>query len=748
VITSWEEFQRVFGTFSTTLTAPLAAYVFFQNGGSRLVVVRVASDDAVAATAYISTEVTETLMTGDGSDTTGSKTLAGVPILPGSLEIVYQRALLVTDEVLDSDAGGDAAFSGTLAHPGVTTGDVLIEWTSGGVAKSQTIAADGSVEGDGTPENTTLNRTTGEIYIDLTGDLPGASTAITATYRYYGPEITVTDDGEGALQSGATGSINYTTGALAVTFSNAPADDYVVSVVYRKKLFLLTMDHVGAYGNDCRIKLSGLEGYEDADSASFTRWNLVVEVLDANGSWAVAETFLVSLTDNTDSENYIVNVLNDATNGSEYFSVTEIHAGVPSELSGVSVEEDAAGDAGTALAGDGATLEFAGTLSNAVYSGSLVFTALKESDDSTMTLTDDGFGGFTGDGTGTIDYTTGEFSLTFEAEVKDGGAISAVYFAAPVNDASSPWTLRLSGGDDGSAITSAEVIGTAIQADRKGIYATERLNEVLMVIFPDFTGVKAVDQALLDYCHARENTDRFAVICPPSGYTPTQAIAYKRQVNRPEALEGHMYWPWKYVIDPATNRSRLLPPVFHAAGVISRTDSARGAMKAPAGVADGRLSLVVQLAYEVSDAEAGQLRSHQINVIRYLAQYQDPVVFGANTMERNGDYGMIHVARMLAVVKLNMRQILLPKVFEPNTPALRSQITLEITSYMERLRNLGWFYGASAAEGYSVICNDSNNPAAEVAQGRLTADVRFRPNAAAEFIVARVGLQGAGSSTS
>ena len=222
VITSWEEFQRVFGTFSTTLTAPLAAYCFFSNGGTRLVVVRVASDDAVAATGYISTEVQQNIFTGDGSDTTASATLTGTPIVPGSLEIVYQRSFSVVDEELIADAGGDTSFSGTLAHTGVTVANVVIDWTSGGDAMQQVIAADGSVTGDGTPANTTLNRTTGVIYVDLTGDLPDASTGITATYSYYGPEVTITDDGEGALQSGATGTINDTNGALSVTFSNAP----------------------------------------------------------------------------------------------------------------------------------------------------------------------------------------------------------------------------------------------------------------------------------------------------------------------------------------------------------------------------------------------------------------------------------------------------------------------------------------------------------------------------------------------
>ena len=73
--------------------------------------------------------------------------------------------------------------------------------------------------------------------------------------------------------------------------------------------------------------------------------------------------------------------------------------------------------------GDGATATYSGTLVNKpIECGSLVIT------DGTKTATDDGSGGFTGDvSAGSINYTSGAYSVTFDANITDGNAITASY---------------------------------------------------------------------------------------------------------------------------------------------------------------------------------------------------------------------------------------------------------------------------------------------------------------------------------
>ena len=74
--------------------------------------------------------------------------------------------------------------------------------------------------------------------------------------------------------------------------------------------------------------------------------------------------------------------------------------------------------------GDGATVTFATTLSATtipIYAGSVIVT------DNTEIFTDDGAGTLTGDdgGTGTINYTTGALSVTFNTAPSSGQAITA-----------------------------------------------------------------------------------------------------------------------------------------------------------------------------------------------------------------------------------------------------------------------------------------------------------------------------------
>jgi len=88
--------------------------------------------------------------------------------------------------------------------------------------------------------------------------------------------------------------------------------------------------------------------------------------------------------------------------------------------------------------GDGSTANFVDTLTHhhpVVASTpppmptriTFTITTKKESDSSTMTVTDDGNGNLIGDGSGTINYTSGVVNVTFEANVKNGESVTVSY---------------------------------------------------------------------------------------------------------------------------------------------------------------------------------------------------------------------------------------------------------------------------------------------------------------------------------
>lgn len=734
LVGSWAEFQRIFGTFTSDGLMPLAAYIFFQNGGSRLYVVRRTASDAVKAELDIVSPVVDADLgiVGDGSDTTFSVTLSHKPVTPGSFVASYQPATTVTNEVVGAGNGATATFNHTVAHFPMTENTVTISWTSGSVSKSQSINAAGVVSGHGTPGSTTLNRTTGVLHVDTTGAVPDNSTNVTVTYRYFAAAVEVTDNGEGALAGGATGTIDYTTGVVAFTFTNAPALATSPTASWTYAHFTLTMLYPGVYGNDYRVEMYGTPGYEEDATATFSRWTLVLQAVDASGTWSTIESFSeLELTDAT-STSFLTTVLNDEQSGSEYMIASTGDAGSPSVLSGSGVVEEVIGE------GDGDAVEFSGTLAEAsAHPFSVTISTTRDSDSSVMTVTDDGSGNLIGDvnasGVNTIDYDTGVYTVTFEEAAENTVSVLASYYTQPENNQSSPLIVEFASGADGAALVANDLIATSLATDKLGIYALEKVSEMMMVALPDFVGTKSTDQALIDWCAGRSY--RFALLAPPAAATPLEAKNYKRQLNRQSVDEAAVYYPWIILKDPDTLLSRTIPPIFHVAGVIAKTDTNRNAAKAPAGVKDGAISVFYAFEKNLDRAEVGLLRQAQVNSLVSWPETGGPVVWGANTIQVGGEYPYVHLTRMSQYIQFGSESILYTKVFEPHTPALRAQIVLELTSFMSKLFNGGWFAGNTASEAFKVICDTTNNIPATIARGELYVEVQFAPTVPAEFIV-------------
>jgi len=734
VVTSWAEFERTFGTFTTEGRLPLAAWLFFQNGGSRLYVVRCAASDAVKATASITSTVTDELLgfTGDGSDTTFSITLDHKPIVPGSFSCSYLPATTVTSEVVATGDGSTTGYEITLDHYPLTPNIITINWTSGSVSKSQSISVTDVVTGHGNPSGTSIDRTSGGMAIDMTGAVPDNATNVTVTYRYYAAAVSVTEDGEGALAGGATGTINYTTGVVAFTFTNAPALSTQPVGSYTRKHFDLEMLYPGVYGNDYRIAIFGTPGYEDDAHATFTKWTLLLQVENASGGWDTIESFSeLELTDTTLSS-FMTSVVNDEASGSTYLSVTTGDKGSPIALSGTLYADEVIGG------GDGSETEFSATLDGeSAHNYSVTITAHRDSDDSIMTITDDGSGHLEGDinanGVNTIDYDTGAITVTFDSAVYDGGDVVVTYYTQAAYDQTTPLVIDFVSGDDGTAITASDCISSELETAKKGVYALDAINEMLMVAIPDFVGTRATDRLLLDWANSRKY--RFALLATPNGITYEEAKNYKRQLNRQTVSKGAVYYPWITLKDPGTLLSRTVPPIFHVAGAIAKTDTRRSAAKAPAGVSDGRISEFYAFERNLSKTEVGVLRGAQVNSLVNWPETGGPCVWGANTLEVGGTYGYVHLERMEQYIGLVGERILYTKVYEPHTPNLRAQIVLEMTSFLSSLFTNGWFAGAKASDAFRITCDETNNPPASVAQGILNCKVQYAPTTPAEFIV-------------
>jgi len=76
-------------------------------------------------------------------------------------------------------------------------------------------------------------------------------------------------------------------------------------------------------------------------------------------------------------------------------------------------------------------------------------------------------------------------------------------------------------------------------------------------------------------------------------------------------------------------------------------------------------------------------------------------------------------------------------VFENNGSALQVRVRLAVETFLLGLYSAGYFTGNTPAQSFFVICDGSNNPPAQVAQGILTCDIGVAPTRPAEFVVFR-----------
>lgn len=157
--------------------------------------------------------------------------------------------------------------------------------------------------------------------------------------------ITFEDQGDGTLTDGAgsTGTIDYVTGEGTLSYDSAPAGAVTIEADYLYKTFYFKMIWEGNKGNDYRMLLKGDSVYFDPNTASYSRYTLIIQEKNEDGVYedVPRETYDgISLTDSTDS-NYISTVINDEIKGSNIVAVTVYNSVVPAGLNGVEVSDEA-----------------------------------------------------------------------------------------------------------------------------------------------------------------------------------------------------------------------------------------------------------------------------------------------------------------------------------------------------------------------------------------------------------------------
>lgn len=309
-------------------------------------------------------------------------------------------------------------------------------------------------------------------------------------------------------------------------------------------------------------------------------------------------------------------------------------------------------------------------------------------------------------------------------------------------------SIRLQYGANGGAVSSAAILGS--RAAKTGIYALEKADLFNLLVLPPFSdaagGGADVDNATWTAAITYASERRAIVLVDPPHHndgwneigdlTPAAitAVAGRSQ-------NASLFFPRIRAANPLReNRLQAFAPAGAVAGVIARTDGARGVWKSPAGI-DATLNGVPALDVPLTDRENGQVNPLGVNCLRIFPN-TGAIVWGARTL-RGADalaseWKYLAVRRTALFLEESLYRGTQWVVFEPNDEPLWAQIRLNIGAFMHNLFRQGAFQGRAPREAYFVRCDSTTTTQADIDLGVVNILVGFAPLKPAEFVVIKL----------
>lgn len=307
--------------------------------------------------------------------------------------------------------------------------------------------------------------------------------------------------------------------------------------------------------------------------------------------------------------------------------------------------------------------------------------------------------------------------------------------AYPTNCPKSSETIQyyLTGGDDGLAgVTVADLIGSESQGT--GIYAMKSTREAFRPWVAESCSEEvglALDAFCKNYMYA------FSVRTIPEGYTPDEAITFRKEVGCFDSSFGSLSFGWGYVSDPigiGKNPTKLVPLCGHVIGCWARMNSEGDISTVPAGE-DAVLRGVKSLAYQLDEDEIAKLNDAGINCIIYIKGV-GIVNWGARTLSKVEKWRYVNARAIFEYVEKSIQESTRWAVFQPTNSTTWNRLTLACNTFLNSVPGLS---GNTAEERYSFVCNESNNTDEVRAAGKIVADVGLNIEGVGEFVIFRVG---------
>ena len=485
----------------------------------------------------------------------------------------------------------------------------------------------------------------------------------------------------------------------------------------------------GTWGNDLVVEIRGNVNFLDDSTPEYTKYDILVKEPDPFGLLVASEVFEAVQFETSTAADYAPTVINDSLNGSGLVTLLEGLGGDPAFFTSSDIEDEVFATA------DGTSTNYTATLDNV----NTVIRSTVTITDGSQVITDDGFGNLVGDvdpnGNNRIDYETSSLDVTFASAPSASQALTIDYTFLPTSNS---WSLA-SGSDGVDTITRAEVSHPDNESSRTGIYAFNKLRDIVNIALPDFVGNATVAQDLIDYADARR--DRFVLIEPPLDATVPEAIVWVRNSVARNSRKYAVYFPGVKQVNETTGATEDVPVLGVVAGVFARTDANQNVSKAPAGKVDGAVQGAEAPIITLSEEDEVRLFQAGINPIVNTAS-QGFSVWGAET-QLQGATGLQANFRNIGPVRtfIFLQEFLYVRlqdfIFENTGRGLLTRIRGAIEGDFTSFFNAGLFAGNVKSDAFFVVCDETNNTEEDLAAGVVNVDVGIAVNLPAKFVVVR-----------
>jgi len=200
------------------------------------------------------------------------------------------------------------------------------------------------------------------------------------------------------------------------------------------------------------------------------------------------------------------------------------------------------------------------------------------------------------------------------------------------------------------------------------------------------------------------------------------------------------YWPWVKIINPVKNVRVDVPPSVVIPGVLAFNDKVSAPWYAPAGLNRGVLSSVLETYQVLNQDYRDTLYSARVNPIATFPN-NGIVVWGQKTLQaRPSALDRVNVRRLLIAVKKYIASATRFLVFEQNSIQTRKAFENIVNPYLDSVKtNQGLF-------AFRVIMDESNNTPDLIDQNILYGQLFLQPTRTAEFILLDFNIQPTGAS--